>query len=361
MWAVILLILKIIGFTLLGVLGLALLLLAFILAVPIRYQASTHKEESFVVTIKVTWLLRMLTILVERRNKVQTTTIKVLGKALGDKKAKPKKTNALKDTESDLSDAEDWDEEEGPEEEGASVDEAVTEEKTVTAEETMTVEKPAAEEQNVAEEETAAKDETAASDEETAAEEKPEAEKGPFTEEKPESEEDLAAEGKTAEETAADEENEAEKSRIAALSEKLADLLRSFRDKMEKLAGKFDPDSSLMKKLDLIDDLRSKRAIGLVIRQSFKLLKHIFPHKGFGYIRFGLEDPSMTGMIIAFISAAMPAKKDHVRIEPDFSQAYFDGDGGAKGRIYLGYVVYLALVLILNKDARFFYKAYKNL
>ncbi|MBO4761787.1 MAG: hypothetical protein J5499_00005, partial [Lachnospiraceae bacterium] len=62
MLEIIFLILKIIGFTLLGLLGLALLIVLAILFVPLRYKARGDKHEELKAEGRITWLLHILRI-----------------------------------------------------------------------------------------------------------------------------------------------------------------------------------------------------------------------------------------------------------------------------------------------------------
>lgn len=70
---VLLLILKIIGFLLLGILGLLLGLVLLVLLVPIRYRITGSYDEELEGTVKVTWLLHILSIVVSYQEDLLVT------------------------------------------------------------------------------------------------------------------------------------------------------------------------------------------------------------------------------------------------------------------------------------------------
>ena len=78
MISVLLIILKIIGITLLVIIGLFLFLLLLVLFVPVRYRFKGSYDEKFLCKGKITWLLHFISIKIDVEERV-VTSIRILG------------------------------------------------------------------------------------------------------------------------------------------------------------------------------------------------------------------------------------------------------------------------------------------
>lgn len=85
--SVILFILKLIGIILLVLLGIIVTLLILVLFVPIRYDVSGEMETEMAVHAKVTWLLHLISFVIDYENGETVTCLRIMGIR---KKAKPK-------------------------------------------------------------------------------------------------------------------------------------------------------------------------------------------------------------------------------------------------------------------------------
>jgi hypothetical protein len=101
----------------------------------------------------------------------------------------------------------------------------------------------------------------------------------------------------------------------------------SFVDKIKfKIKGICDK----LKKVKSILDLISK-----IKKPVIKLIKSIMPKKVKGYINFGFDDPSRTGMVYAVLGAlCIPIPKD-LELNPDFQNSRFECDVKISGRIFV--------------------------
>ena len=112
-----------------------------------------------------------------------------------------------------------------------------------------------------------------------------------------------------------------------------------------------------------------KEAMGFLWKKTKGLLHHILPRRMTGRIHFGFEDPSKTGKTLAYFSMLYPFTKENLVIEPEFEkmkkeagdlakteELILEGDIAFRGRIRLGYLVYVALSVVLNKNIRRQYK-----
>jgi len=101
-----------------------------------------------------------------------------------------------------------------------------------------------------------------------------------------------------------------------------------------------------------------KEAMEFLWKKTKGLLHHILPRRMTGRIHFGFEDPSKTGKTLAYFSMLYPFTKENLVIEPEFEteELILEGDIAFRGRIRLGYLVYVALSVVLNKNIRRQYK-----
>lgn len=85
----------------------------------------------------------------------------------------------------------------------------------------------------------------------------------------------------------------------------------------------------------------------------WRLLKHVFPMKAGGYVRFGSEDPSVTGMALAVLGMTVPLHKNRIEIAPVFeNRNLLEGKVAVKGRIYGIVPLIILLELYFNKDIK---------
>lgn len=348
---VLLLILKIIGITLLVILGLVLLILILVLVVPFRYSANGRKQESFIEgSAKVTWLLHFIAVSLnyDGNEKKPEFDIRIAGisplkikKKLSEKKKAKKKAEKKKQLEKIK--------EENPEKY-----------ETLKAE--------ALERKKAREEEEAARLEAEKARLEAEAE-------TPI----------LPEEGGEAEKTPdAHDKYGAVKSKLIQLISLVLDLLRKllakllillisayqipfdvadrinrgftkFSDKVVRICGKID------KVTRFIGDYRTGAFLRLVFGDLKKILRHVLPRKLDGDVELGLEDPSTTGLITAAYSAAYPVHSGNLRLKTDFEEQKMNGNLDIKGHIKLGYLAFVAVSLVLNKNTRYILKFIKSL
>lgn len=135
---------------------------------------------------------------------------------------------------------------------------------------------------------------------------------------------------------------------------KIIAALRSFFGKIKALCRKVDLWASFVR------DRRTHDAVKLILKKIKKLLKHAGPKKLSGEIRFGLDDPSKTGTVLAGACAFYPLYGKHVKLTPNFEKAEFSGHLEMKGRIFLYYAVFIALTTYFNKNVKYVVQFIKN-
>lgn len=77
-----------------------------------------------------------------------------------------------------------------------------------------------------------------------------------------------------------------------------------------------------------------------------RTLKHILPRKVRGYVHYGMDEPYKTGQVTGYLSLLPFVYQKGLSMQPDFEQKVLELDVKLKGRIRLGYL--LRIVLNIN-------------
>ena len=313
MLGILLTILKIIGIILLVLIGLILLAVAVILLVPIRYHGEGAREEKILSgNVKLTWLLHMISASASLSEDGTKIRVCLFGKTIYPKTKKPpKKSKAKKMPKQEAPKRSEKSEK--PKQQSDTVSKEVA---TIYEPQKPNPELPKKEKKVVYE--------------------APEAEK------KQQSQKEKSARSDV-------------KSKFEAIKQKLLAVKEKFIDSkagIQKVKNKID----YWKNLLTSDPM--KEAMEFLWKKTKGLLHHILPRKITGRIHFGFEDPSKTGKTLAYFSMLYPFTKENLVIEPEFEteELILEGDIAFRGRIRLGYLVYVALSVVLNKNIRRQYK-----
>lgn len=289
---ILLAILKIAGIILLSLLAIVILLLLIILFVPIRYEAKFELKEQWWIIAKASWLLKLFSFTFEYKEKQSTVTIRAI------KKLKDRSEEDDENTESNLKESKVELQSQGtPDSEETEPDETLRPEQ----EEVVKIPDKSQEEVN---------------------------EKTPNVQSQPISEDKIDHKVKA--------KSKQKKKKKPEKSEKTKE--ESMVDKLKKVYN---------------HPLRE------VVWKKFKhkligLWRHVRPRKYHIDLIIGFEDPSQTGYIMAFygMMKGFIDSKNHFVLEGDFTQPRLEGEGYLKGRIYLFYILYIAVALIIDKKVR---------
>ena len=128
-----------------------------------------------------------------------------------------------------------------------------------------------------------------------------------------------------------------------------------FRLTIEKICDKIKKVKKILKSEQM------KRTKVWIIKEIKALIFHIKPKKLQGNIRFGMEDPCLTGEILAVAGVFYPLYGEYFTIEPFFEKQILEGEVSFRGRIYGMYFALLAWRVFQNRDLRFIIKKFKYL
>lgn len=109
--------------------------------------------------------------------------------------------------------------------------------------------------------------------------------------------------------------------------------------------------------LSFLRNEENKKTFRLAKRQIFAVIRHILPRKSEGKIRFGFDDPYMTGQVLTWISPFYGLYGRHLQICPDFLEPCLEGEWKLKGHIRLGTILLLAFRMLLDKNIRLWIRA----
>ncbi|MDE6938201.1 MAG: DUF2953 domain-containing protein [Lachnospiraceae bacterium] len=126
---------------------------------------------------------------------------------------------------------------------------------------------------------------------------------------------------------------------------------------IQKICGKIGTLSGKKDKiLDFLTDEVHRTAFVKVKDEVFWLLLKLRPKKLLGRIRYGFEDPCLTGKLLAGFSIAYPFLGDHLKICPDFERRILKGSFEASGRLRVSYFVKLVWSLVWCREVRMTYR-----
>lgn len=310
MISVLLIILKIIGITLLVIIGFILLALLLVLFVPLRYQFSGSYEEVFRCKGKVTWLLHFISF----RVTVEETVIKDL-RILGipasffiRKKKEPAedehssnestKTEVKENSISDVKVSSDADNSFF----NIGEDNAIHNEASVEA----------------------------------------------FD---------------SSEQSQTDTDNSEKKSifqkmnqKIHEIMDKIKGIIQKIKDFIEKakdfIINIKSKKKTLKRYMKILKSDTFKAAFTLCKKQIYGILRHIFPGKMLVNVTYGLEDPADTGYILGVYGMLPAFIGERVVLHPDFNNAVFRGDFYMKGRIRGWTILHSVLCVITDKNCK---------
>lgn len=145
--------------------------------------------------------------------------------------------------------------------------------------------------------------------------------------------------------------------KISSLYQRIMGIPGRIKCTIQKICGKIGTLSGKKDKiLDFLTDEVHRTAFVKVKDEVFWLLLKLRPKKLLGRIRYGFEDPCLTGKLLAGFSIAYPFLGDHLKICPDFERRILKGSFEASGRLRVSYFVKLVWSLVWCREVRMTYR-----
>lgn len=301
-------VLKCIGILLAIILGLIVLVLCVVLFMPIRYKVNAGfpgKVEEIEADVKVTWILRLLQVNVRWAKQQLEWKVKVAWKRFSDKdesveKAeKPSKKASKKEPRKEKST------------EISKTESVVQKNSAATKKEPEKVSK-------------------------TVEEKKEEPQKEEIKNER------------------ASKESLWEK-----IKKKIQGIFEGIKYTFQKIYDKIKAGIDLKDKaVNFLTDRTHKAAFKRVIKELVWLKRFFRIKKGNINLRFGFDDPSTTGQVLAILSVIYPFIEGNMNVEPEFEEKCLEGQVYLKGHLRIIHLAVLAVKVILDKNVR---KTYKDI
>lgn len=115
---------------------------------------------------------------------------------------------------------------------------------------------------------------------------------------------------------------------------RLTDKLRTKKDKLNKKINR------IKRFYNLSCTVKTRAYFKKYIKS---VMKHILPRKICGYVHYGFEEPYKTGQITGYLSVIPFVYHKHLSIKPDFYNKIIEVNVRMKGRIRVGYLLRIAL------------------
>lgn len=104
-----------------------------------------------------------------------------------------------------------------------------------------------------------------------------------------------------------------------------------------------------------------KNAFSKLIKEAKQFMTRLRPRKADIKAKFGFEDPSVTGYVLALISIVYPFLGDHANIAPDFEHKVLEMDLHVEGKIRLLSLFLFAFHMLMDKNVRITVTHFKKL
>lgn len=140
--------------------------------------------------------------------------------------------------------------------------------------------------------------------------------------------------------------------------------IQSFREKLTAVRSRIKAltaavKSGLSSAEDGIAFLRSdmvKAVLGRVKGHLRYLWKHLKPDRLWGDLRYGFEDPSLTGQLTGLLYVLLSLSFCDLSLQPDFDRAVLSGEIHVKGHIRLCHLAWVGWKLFRDKEVRKIYQ-----
>ena len=359
---IILLIFKIAGIVLLSLLGILILLVLMVLFVPVRYNISADYHSRLTANIKISWLLNVLRLKASYANDLSVKAYAMFFKIFDNNSDKEKKQKNKEGDKyiDDMYGADSSQETAGQYAAGRQNETsgAGNSQDTAVQVEALEAEKAVADKKMVADEALEKTDEKASRS---------------SSKERLEEIHKKADIKQHIESRSNNQHNEDDKHNSQSVSQphkkkdligRLKAALNSVKDKLISIKNKFkkllkaivDKKRSAWQKINdlkvIINDEENKELVRLIKKELKELIREITPVKYDVNVRYGCEEPYMTGRILGVIAVIYGITGVQFNITPEFEQKVLEGDIYMKGRVRIYRLLLIALRVYKNNRFR---------
>lgn len=143
-------------------------------------------------------------------------------------------------------------------------------------------------------------------------------------------------------------------SKIKNIFQKVKNIFRTIKEKIRGIKGKFKKIGEKLEQLrSFLDNTKNRRGFRSAGRFVKKAVGHLKPTRVKGRVRFGLEDPASTGKLYGMVTLLYGWYGDSLEVIPEFDGPVVEGHLKIKGRIVLGVLGILFLKLWRDEDFKY--------
>lgn len=134
--------------------------------------------------------------------------------------------------------------------------------------------------------------------------------------------------------------------KLPSIWKQLTDKIKNIKEKIVKLKNK------IQKFYEFLTLEENKTSFGYIWKLFKKMLKHISPGKVKGYVRFGMEDPCTTGEILGAAAIFYGKYGKNIRVIPEFEEKCLEAELKLRGHMQLGVLGIHALRVLFSREFR---------
>lgn len=134
--------------------------------------------------------------------------------------------------------------------------------------------------------------------------------------------------------------------RLCALKDRIKYKFRRFCDKIKSLNRKKEKITAFLQ------NKIHQNAFFRLLKEIKRLFRFLKPDHADVHVEFGFSDPAYTGYTLAALSMIWPFFGEHADIRPDFERSVLKGTANVSGKIRAGYALIFAWNMIWDKNVR---------
>lgn len=148
---------------------------------------------------------------------------------------------------------------------------------------------------------------------------------------------------------------------IRSFVKRVKEIPRKIRVTFCRFCGKLKKISEQKERFfAFVRDEDNKKTFRLLKGELKRLLKHIFPGKIKGEVKFGFDDPYTTGQALMYISPFYGWYAKSLKLIPVFEERVLEGELDMRGRIRIGTLVMIAVRLFSDKNFRLLVRKWRE-
>lgn len=156
---------------------------------------------------------------------------------------------------------------------------------------------------------------------------------------------------------------------IKSVTEKIRAAISKIKSTFDittkKIAGLWNKFKGICHKIKKVYEFitlkQNQDSFRYILKIGTRVLKHIGPRKIKGYVRFGLKDPCSTGKLLGVLSAFYGFYGRNISLQPEFEEACLEGELFLRGHMQIGVILFHALKIYFSNELKALKHNYQQL